>query len=219
MKDLSFIMGIRDLSNAFVDPERYGGKWLKRLTASFMPRITSYGARITDIKQRSPETLLEEFKAVLPGLSKEIKPRYTSLGELVIDERTLIQRLTLPTYMSKLKKDIVHQELLRLGKPINYPSRYLRGKKMSADEYNQYIKKSGTMTRRLLDYFFQTEQYKNMDDEIKILFIDKIVATSRIMPRWTILIKQLKNDLQDMKDISEKKEYLKERGLLKPKIK
>lgn len=216
LKSATYLTGIRDLTRAFEMPQIYGKQFAQKFIVSFTPRFLMWMQRVSDPMKRSPETIIEKFKAVLPGISKKVRPFLDVYGKPIMRDETLLQRALLPTYLSEEKKDIVSRELMRLDKPINYPSRKLRGEKMTGDEYNQYLKESGGTIFNCLAFIFGTDLYAKLPDDEKIRIIDKVVSMARTVPRWKVLLEQIRTDIEALNEAGakpkEKVEYLKKRG-------
>lgn len=78
--DQSFVSGLYGAMGAIRDPEREGGSYLRRTAGSVVPNIVNRAARALDPLSRERETLADEFKYRIPGLSKSLPARIDQFG-------------------------------------------------------------------------------------------------------------------------------------------
>lgn len=127
----TFLSGLENLSNAFSDPLRYGGEWLKRTEQSFVPNtigFVPYGhlaQAIDPVYREVGIDPVEVFKSKTPGLSKTLEPQYTPTGEIRKRPDVMGIRGLSPIMESAVRTDPVAKAAGMLSE-INYPMRRVR---------------------------------------------------------------------------------------------
>jgi hypothetical protein len=189
---------------AMSDPDAYGAAWERRIAAGmFSPGLLNYMAQLQDPYIRQPETAVEMVKTRMPGLSAEVRPRLTAFGEQIKRPMPAIPfRISTPT------TNAVEQELNRLGKFMSFPAKTIKQQKLTADEYNQYLRESGNMAFSVFNKVFDTPAYKNAPDEEKVKIIEKIISKVRETPRQRISFESAQRELQGLRG-KRKAEYIK----------
>lgn len=99
----------------------------------------------TDPVMREVNTILDAFKAKVPGYSKDLPPTRNLWAEPILLEGGLGPDLVTPLYTSEVKDDPVSAELVKQQIPLSLPSRSLEGIRLTPDEYDAYQRLAGGM--------------------------------------------------------------------------
>ena len=206
--DASYLEGIERLYNAFAG---YGerGEELERLLAQTAAGFVPFGNLLEDIAiTLDPEIAEREFGSILlakiPGLRERAKKRLGVFGEPV-EYMTAPLGTWFPFAPSKHTDDPVWLELERLDHTIGFPSRRLKGKRLSDEEYRAYLTVSGNIIRDVLEDLIHTDYYQNLSDNDKRKSIDRVVREVR-----SLVAENLFSEFRIYRYIYD---YLRDRGL------
>lgn len=87
LADKTWLSGVTDFTGALSDPERYGPAYLRRLAGSFVvPNGFAQTARAIDPVARERDTMVDELKARIPGLSDGLLPKRDIWGRAITSE-------------------------------------------------------------------------------------------------------------------------------------
>jgi len=144
------------------------------------------------------EVVYKETKDILDALSNSIPfgdkignppVKIDVFGEPVIIEGGVL-RQWLPFKWQKETDDVVEIELDRLGVYPGLPSNKFKDGKveyeMTQKEYQDYAIKTGQTIKKVLDKLMLNEKYKKLDDDSKLIAINKSIDTIRPLIRNTI---------------------------------
>ena len=126
----TFMQGFSTMAQVIQDPNRYSGQMMDKFGKSLVPRglanlkLTGIGSIEADPVIRDAQTFMEDIKAQIPSLSATLKPSLDRWGRDKVrgvsgadGERNLAlgpDRLS-PIYMRDENKNIVDEEIIRLG--------------------------------------------------------------------------------------------------------
>ena len=121
----TFMQGFNNLVAMTQDPTRYTGTTLEKFQSTVVPRVVAQWEKLDDPVIREAQTMVERWKAQIPGLSEDLKPRVAINGEDMhsgnYDANTQSYNLAVgpdvisPFRVSAVKEDPVADLGLRLG--------------------------------------------------------------------------------------------------------
>ncbi|MGB1538378.1 MAG: hypothetical protein ACPHAN_11760, partial [Pseudomonadales bacterium] len=76
----TFMEGFSNIVALTQDPQRYSGRYFEQLGTSLVPRAVAYVERLDDPVVRHARDYIDDLKAQIPGLSKDLKPRVDLMG-------------------------------------------------------------------------------------------------------------------------------------------
>jgi hypothetical protein len=178
----TYLQGIHDVvDTAYSDDPKKIKKFFVNKVGSYWPNIANKIAN--DPYLRHANTILDEVKK-RTGFGSPISPEYNFLGEAhrnpEKDGLRFVNNFLNPVPVGTIKKDIIAEELFRLGKAPNPIkdimngtdiSQYKFGKITAKDRLNQLLnttKVEGLTIREKLEQLIQSENYQNLTDPIKM---------------------------------------------------
>jgi len=197
----SYLSGLSSILEAINNPESYGEAWAERFLTTLRPlsSLQSQLARAVDETVRAPDTVKEAFKSQTPGLSDDIRPRRTALGEESSRDTGLPEAIEFlsnflsPVDISKSKDSELSNELLRLRDvvQVGFPSKTITiGKnkvRLDPDEYDFLLKIAGESTKKILDRAVESPRWDKKPDSVKAEFIKRIVEEQRAVAKKKLL--------------------------------
>jgi len=180
----TYLKALSDIIEAINSEDSYNlERYISQKAGSFIPNI--YTKLVNDPYIRDAIGILEGVKN-RSGFFQPSSPRYNAIGEPHMDKDNFAQRLFkngLDVFgTTKKRKDILTDELLRLGKglPVQKPiinnidfKKFKNNKGVSAwDRYNQLLSttrdNSGRTMREAMEELIQTDYYKTLADPKKM---------------------------------------------------
>lgn len=79
--DKTFLRGITEFAQAYSDPKRYLERWASSMMASPVPNILGQTARWLDPYQRQTVTIIDQYKARIPGMTEQLAQRMDFAGD------------------------------------------------------------------------------------------------------------------------------------------
>lgn len=196
--DKTYLRGIAELVEAVQDPDRYGERFVSRFATSFLPGVSGVRAveRLADPEMRYVDGVLDEFKASIPGYSKDLPPRVNMWGEPIAFE-TAWYDLVNPFYHSSGRKAEVSREILAQDVTIGMPQKIIQGVKLMPWEYHRYVQLAGaepiiegTSCHDALKELIKTPEYQRQTsgaDGGKAYMLRKTVLAYRAYAREILL--------------------------------
>ena len=179
----TYTTGIVDAMMAVEDPDRHGERWVQRLAGTLIPTGVAQVARTINPVFHRPGTVSEALKARVPGLSKQVAPRYGVFGEESKRAGGWAERFISPFYVSEITGDSVRKELARLEMGIGEPAQYLTIKgerhQLSQEQYRQYVTESGQAAHATVKRLMRSKRYRSAEDEDKEGWIRKAFLRER----------------------------------------
>jgi len=187
-----FLMGIKDMLNAFDSPDSFAPRLIANLAVgSTIPVIfQQWGTRVFDPTVRKPirkkgqkfpkdifGRVGGEFAARTPFLSKGVAPMRNIFGEPIVRESPVSQALgfTLATVKgSKLEKELSRLAGLEKGLSIGKPSRNILGHELDDEDYERLIIMTGSMFKESVRQYIHSPEYERDNDEFRIKVIKEI---------------------------------------------
>jgi len=138
----TFLQGLTNFIETQSDPQRYLPSYAKRMASSFIPNIsgqvTSYEV---DPVIRQTRTMIDAFKAKIPGLSDTLPPRRNLWGEPVEREGggiPGIPDLVNPLFISSDKNSQLDELMKKLNLGIAPPEKFINGVELLPEEYDRF---------------------------------------------------------------------------------
>lgn len=76
----TFMEGFSNIVALTQDPQRYSGRYFEQIGTSLVPRVVAYAERLDDPVVRHARDYMDDLRAQIPGLSKNLKPRVDLMG-------------------------------------------------------------------------------------------------------------------------------------------
>jgi len=178
----TYLRALTDITDAMMsEDERTLQRWWSGKVGSFVPNILR--KFVNDPYYRDATTVLEEVRN-RTGFGQPSSPRYNAIGEAHKDSDGFVKRFFKnainPLGTTKIKKDIVAEEIIRLGvgltnipkynNLVEYPQ-FKKGNMSAYDRINQIqstIKINGKTLREALENEIGKESYKRLGEPITI---------------------------------------------------
>ena len=200
----TFVKGVAGTLNAVASQDMNVVKgFLEQELPTILPYSTALGqaTRFNDPVLREVNSVLDAFKAKVPGYSDTLPPRRNLWGEALALGGGLGPDLISQIYTSTQKIDPVSQELVRLQLPIGMPTKNMNGVPLTPHEYDAFVVLQGakpiigdvTLKQRIAD-MMQGDLYKRASDGPdggKKVLIQQWVSSYRDMARHILSDKEL----------------------------
>lgn len=183
----TYASGITDVVQVITDPDRYGERYIQRLAGSAIPTGAAQIARVSDPTMREVRSIIDGWKARLPGHSKDLPPRRNVWGEPILLGGGLGPDIISPIYTSQLKDDPVLDEVVRLKVPLRLPPKKIEGIELSAEEYSDFVREAGVPAKSLLDSIVSSPRYQRAPDSARQEIIEEVVRRWRKAARNKII--------------------------------
>lgn len=141
-----------------------------------IPNVVSSFGRGIDPTIREPETFTEEIKTLIPGLSKQVRPKRDVFGDAVKREGGLAGATINPFTSKTIPTDSdLEQELRRLKVDFSPVPGTIDGIKLTADGKNEFSAIRGPILKKAVTEMISNPQYDRLtdrqkEDNIKKLF-------------------------------------------------
>jgi len=136
LADKTFLRGIGDFMQAYLDPKRYFQRWMSGTIGAVVPNIAAQTARIVDPYMREARGVMQGLQARVPGWRQGLPKKLDIAGEPI--ERSAFE----PSASSTERDDPLAQAMLSLGVFKDVPQRKLtidgRELELSGKEYESY---------------------------------------------------------------------------------
>ena len=137
----TFVKGLAGTLNAVTSQEvKQVNSFLEKELPTILPYSSALGqtAKNLDPVMREVNSIMDAFKAKLPGYSSDLPPHRNLWGEPVLLEGGLGPDLLSPFYSSTMKDDKVAAELDRLQAPVTLPSKQIDRVPLTPQQYDRY---------------------------------------------------------------------------------
>jgi hypothetical protein len=137
----TFVKGLAGTLNAVTSQEvKQVNSFLEKELPTILPYSSALGqtAKNVDPVMREVNSIMDAFKAKIPGYSSDLPPHRNLWGEPVLLEGGLGPDLLSPFYSSTVKDDKVAAELSRLEAPITLPSKQIDRVPLTPKQYDRY---------------------------------------------------------------------------------
>lgn len=202
----TFVKGLAGTLTAVTSQDvKEVGNFLEKELPTLLPYSSALGqtARYTDPVMHDVQSIMDAFKAKVPGWSKELPPRRNLWGEPIVLQGGFGPDLISPLYTSKVQDDPVSAEIVRLELPLSMPSRQIDGIHLMPKEYDVYAELAGKNLKARLTKLMDSDLYKRGSDGPdggKAVLIRQAVSEQRDRAKQEML-KQF-DDLRQQVDFS-----------------
>ena len=179
MLDESFLRGIKNLTDALSEPNRYASRMASGTFGGFIPFESALrtASDAFDPTVRNPQSIYEHILAGLPVVNKSVAPKLDVFGRPSTKEGTAGFASLFPGGFSKDEpKSDMDAELSRLHdlgmKNVGFAGKHLTIDNykinLTPEEQQQYQKARGAYLSSYLKQTFGAPEYKQMTDQEKI---------------------------------------------------
>ena len=145
------------------------------MITSIVPSGVGWLARTDDPYQREARTLLDSFKAKIPGLSEELMPRRDIFGEPILRKR-------------EINDDPVVQKMLDLKVFPAKLDRKIRGVELTDQQYDDFARVAGRLMRVRLESLIMAPGFDTVPVGAQVKAIGNIIDHSREAARSLIMM-------------------------------
>ena len=117
----TYLKGLQDVIQALDDPDARIERFVGGVAASFVPTILASTERAIDPDLQEVRSVLDRVQSRIPGLSSRLPVRRNLLGEPVTTDMAALSMVA-PVRVTKVKDDLVRQELARFAYGFSMPS-------------------------------------------------------------------------------------------------
>ena len=180
MTNKSFMQGFATFIEATSDPGRYSKSMMKDLFRSLIPRLSSQIKRINDPIVREARGYIDELKAQIPGLSKDLLPRVDLWGRDAMmgipepgggSNLAFGPDITSPIFISRYDPNPVDLELKRMKVKLRPPTDSFITPGMEepmqlTDPERYWLQQTaGKTSFKQLSEFIGSHEYKQLKDQ------------------------------------------------------
>ena len=163
----TYMRSLREIIRAIDDPDRYGTRFFTRLAATVIPAVIAQRARQGDPFQREATTMLDEFKARIPGLRETIPTRLDIFGNEMKYGGTLGPDIISRMYISDIKDDPTIDELVRLEAAPSTLKREISKIKLTDEQYREFVMRARQPAKTALDREMSSATWNRQTDGVK----------------------------------------------------
>lgn len=185
--DENFMRGVKDMLDALYHPEEYGARYLQGFVTNWLPfsvgqsqiarKIDPYQREVISQGWSNAFGIIDEAKAKTPFVSQSLEPRRDRFGQPIQNGGNDIYA-----------NDPVVKRMEALNTGISKLERKIRGIPLSDQQYDDFSRLAGTMTKMRLNALI-TPGFSNIPAQAQIAAIDKVVGQSREMARKLTMMK------------------------------
>ena len=180
----TFLTGVSDFINVIFNPDRYGEASIQRFLSSFVPTASYYVRKSEDPIMRDAQTLTDQYLNRIPGLSTELPAKRNVFGEIRTFSKGAapkwmggIGETFSPVATSKVKNDVVFEELAKLKIVPVKPKRQIYGVDIDSRQYEGMLKEMLSLnTKNKIKAFIESPGYDNLPPMVKIEAIKSILS-------------------------------------------
>ncbi len=190
----TFLKGLFDTVEAFLDPDRYGDKWFLNYMGTLIPTGVAQIARtgIPGIVEGDPilrqfENTQEKLRSRIPTYSKTLLPRRNIWGDVIELEGGWGPDLISPIYVSSKVNDPVVNAMEAVNFAPALPQKNIGGVKLTPKQYDTYLQLSGRPAKQLLDRIVNTPAFKAAPDEVQKEVFRGVISDFRKLARAQML--------------------------------
>lgn len=174
LQNKTWTQGMADLVLAVVDPERYAKPYMQGIAGSVVPTGVAHYTRSEDPYLRYTTTLMERIQSRLPN--NEIAMRVDVWGDeisLMPEGASTLENFLRPVYLRKFEDDSLGKEMMRLESYMSVPRKKIGEYEMTPDEYVEYSKILGKISRAMLEAKTNTPDFIVAPDGVRKRMIER----------------------------------------------
>lgn len=194
--DESFMRGPAELMQAIEQHDRYGQRYVQNFFSSFVPFSVgmSQMARASDPYSRQARTILDAMRAKMPfdagfGQSTDLMPRRDIWGEPVLNPDAVGGKGVTAIWKSPVSADPVNLTMDALNMGVAQPRRSILNVKLTDQQYDDYQRIAGRMTKQRLDVLVNAPDFKTWPPAVQRDAITKMLTASREGARQLMMAK------------------------------
>jgi hypothetical protein len=169
----TFLQGMSRAAMALTDPDRYGPRFVQQLVGTVVPTGVAQLERVKDPILRDVKSIEDQIKSRIPGYSTDLPPRRNLWGEPIILDGGLGPDIVSPLYSHREVPDKTSEEVWRLQAEISPPSRTIAGVELTRQEYDDLLKETGQLSKRVLDLMIVNVVWDGISDRTQKMLIEK----------------------------------------------
>jgi hypothetical protein len=180
----TWLQGMTQVALALSDPDRYGERFVQKLTGTVVPTIVAQIERSQDPVLREVHGSIDQIKSRIPGFSKTLPPRRNIWGEPILLSGGLGPDLISPFYSNRETPDVTTQEVVRLRAELAFPDRHIGKIELTPAEYSRLVEISGKLAKREIDRFVNSPSYGLLpSDQMRKEGIEELYRAARAIGR------------------------------------
>lgn len=178
--DENFMRGMKDALDAMYHWEEYGEKYIRGFALNWLPFSVGMGqmARTVDPSQREYYDIFEQARDKIPYTSQELQPHRDRFGEVIPNGGDL----------DVYKNDPVVNRMESINMGIGRLDKKIRGVQLSEQQYDDYAKMAGRMTKMRLNNYVSITGTAQLPAEIQMKTMQSIIDDSREKARRIIMM-------------------------------
>jgi len=194
----TFVRGVNLVVDALTDPEASFERWFTSMSGSLVPTIVADIARAQDDRARRAVGPKERIQSRIPIYRRGLPPRIDVFGQdLPRYGGNVLETMVDPTRPSKIRQDIVVDELRRLWDKDIKVSPTLLGDRagydiLTKEENTQLWQRAGEFTYKALFGLVNTDNYGKANDFVKGQLVDFITGQAKSAAKAEIVNIKLK---------------------------
>lgn len=179
----TWLRGPSEVMQAFLDPQRYGPRYLQGLFGTVVPTGLAQYANSQDPYVRQARTIVDTVRSRLPGESEKLFVRRDAFGEPIRREGALGPDLISPVYQSAAKNDPTIAEMMRLKVFPGRLPRTINNAELTDAEYDTYTRVSGQTARKLLDTLVNMPNWRDLPEAVQFDAMNDAIRKGRDVGR------------------------------------
>lgn len=181
--DETWMSGLSNFIEAAHNWDTKGARYMRGLATSFIPfsSLQRQTARLVDPYQRDARTLLDAARNNIPFASEGLEPQISIWGQPIPSHQMIS-----PTFA---KNDPVDDRLIALDMGVTRPERKVRGVALNAQQYTDYQKIAGRMTKMRLDALIATPGFSLLPNGMQQRVVKDTVTNSRETARNILMMR------------------------------
>lgn len=194
--DESFMRGPAELIKAIDDKSYAENQYIPNFVSSFVPYSVGMGyqARAMDPYMRLTHGTLDAIKAKMPfdagfGKSTDLFARRDIWGQPIPNAQDFGASGLTAIREQQVSHDPVNLEMQRLGIGKPMPGRSLSNIKLSDQQYDDYARIAGVMTKQRMDQYVRSSMYQHQTDGERREAIDGVFRACREAARGVMFMK------------------------------
>lgn len=189
--DQSAFQGPADAIKAVETPDQYGPQFIKSFLSSFVPAsgLERSIVRMRDPYMRQTWGIIDAIKASVPGYSETLHPKRDLWGEPVPTRDALFGPGLSTLYLQKVNSDPVNVAMNKLGLKTSSVEKKIRNVELSPEQYDDYARIAGRMTKMRLDAIVRSSAYETWPDHIKHDVFEETIKQCREVARGQVMMK------------------------------
>jgi hypothetical protein len=207
----TWLRGPAELIQAISDPQRYGDRYVRNLTATVVPNVVNQFMQAQDPVLREARTVLDGIRSRLPVEKPKLPAMRDIYGKPIAREGGFLNLIN-PTLFNTFENSPASEELLRLRLGVSKISPTILGVKLSDEQKQRYQVLVGGELETSLNQIVQNPGYRALKDADKKVILQDVMRRARDHARELLIdedvdlalaIEERADDLQSRRDLKE----------------